>query len=90
MTKFVDDDDGYMRWLRSNQKGWVVNSTRKPNPRYLMLHRATCRTITGRPARGTLWTKDYMKKCSSSREKLETWTRRDVGGNLRPCQLCTG
>ncbi len=89
MTKFVDDDDGYIRWLRSTQDGWVVNSTRKPSPSYLILHRATCWTITGKPSRGSLWTKDYLKKCSSDRQELETWARQ-IGGRLRACKFCAG
>jgi hypothetical protein len=45
-----DDDAGYLAWVESHQHGFVVNTTRKPDPRYLILHRATCGTITGKPA----------------------------------------
>jgi hypothetical protein len=47
-----DEDVGYLAWLKSHPHGFIVNTTRKPDLRYLMLQRATCGTITGKPARG--------------------------------------
>jgi hypothetical protein len=54
MRIFEDDDAGYLAWVGSHPHGFVVNTFRKPDPRYLMLHRATCHTITGKPARRTV------------------------------------
>jgi len=65
-----------------------VNCERSLNPNYLMLHRATCKTISGTPARGKEWTKDYIKVCSTDAEPLETWAENKVGGQLKPCRLC--
>jgi hypothetical protein len=56
MRIFEDDDVRYLAWVDGHQRGFVVNTTRKPNPRYLSLHRASCGTIRGKPARGELWT----------------------------------
>jgi hypothetical protein len=62
MRTFEDDDTGYLTWVESHQHGFVVNSYRRPDPRYLILHRATCGTITGRPARRERWTTgDFIK-----------------------------
>lgn len=65
-----------------------MNCERSLNPNYLMLHRATCKTISGTPARGKEWTKDYIKVCSTDAEPLETWAENKVGGQLKPCRLC--
>ena len=89
MRIFEDDDTGYLAWVESHQHGFVVNTFRKPDPRYLMLHRATCGTITGRPARGQRWTTgDYLKACSETRPALDQWPHQTAGGELTPCRLC--
>lgn len=87
MRRFVDDDDGYLGWLAAHPGGFVINADRTPRPAYLRLHRASCRTINGRPARGGRWTKDYIKVCGD-REELESWARFEVGGKVQPCPTC--
>jgi hypothetical protein len=42
---FVDDDAGYRDWLAGNPDGFVLNATATPSASYLILHRASCRTI---------------------------------------------
>lgn len=88
IEKFIDDDAGYLSWVSSNPIGFVLNCERNPRPAYLFLHRANCFTITGRPSRGKFWTKDYIKVCSLSKQELETWARREVGGKLHSCRIC--
>jgi hypothetical protein len=68
MRIFEDDDAGYLAWVENHQHGFDVNSYRKPDPRYLILHRATCGTITGKPARDDRWmTGEFIKACSETR-----------------------
>ena len=88
MQQFIDDESGYLTWIARHHNGFVVNAAREPGPTYLILHRATCGTISGTPARGNLWTKDLSKTCSVDRAELEGWARRHVGGDLHPCGLC--
>lgn len=88
VTTFIDDDAGYLNWVKSNPQGFVLNCERNPRPTYLYLHRATCFAITGRPTSGKLLTKDYIKICSSNREQLEQWAKREVEGLLHPCRIC--
>lgn len=87
MQIFVDDDNGYLRWLRENASGFVVNADRPPNPSYLRLHHARCRTISGEPANGRAWTATSTKTCGT-RQELEAWATTVVGGNLSPCPAC--
>jgi hypothetical protein len=89
MHIYEDDDPGYLAWVEGHPHGVVVNTYRKPDPRYLILHRATCGTITGKPARGDRWTTGaFIKVCSESRPDLEHWARQNTGGSLHPCGLC--
>lgn len=88
MKKFRDDDLGYLDWLHKNPVGFVVNCYKNPSSEYLMLHRATCWTIST-PARTNWTTTGYIKVCSLNRNELEKWARRQVGGNLKACSFCT-
>jgi hypothetical protein len=82
---FKDDDAGYREWLAGHQEphAFVLNAERNPKPTYLILHRATCHTISGEPARGTQWTHDFMKVCGT-RAELEAFAR-SVGGTPQVC-----
>jgi hypothetical protein len=86
MQHFVDDDHGYLDWLDHHPDGFVINTLRTPSAAYLMLHRASCGTITGKPARGTTFTGEYAKVCGE-RNELEEFTRH-LGGHAQPCGLC--
>jgi len=85
---FMDDDNGYLRWIATNPGGSVLNCDRKPHARYLKLHRAICRTVTGTPANGERWTALYAKLCSPSVQALQTLANEWVGGQLSSCGLC--
>src|SRR5581483_4125612 len=50
---FHDDDDGYLAWLASNARGWLVDANAALGRDDLVLHRASCWTVTGSPAKGT-------------------------------------
>lgn len=86
MQRFVDDDRGYLDWLDHHPDGFVINTGRSPSAAYLMLHRAGCGTITGKPARGSTFTGDYAKVCGE-RNELEEFARH-LGGHAQPCGLC--
>lgn len=85
---FKDDDSGYREWLADHQgpDSFVLNAERNPKPAYLILHRATCHTISGEPARGDQWTHDFIKVCGS-RAELESFAR-SIGGRPQPCGHC--
>ena len=89
MRIFEDNDAGYLAWIDGHQHGFVVNTFRKPDPQYLVLHRARSGTILGKPARGERWTTgEFIKACAETRAALDQWTRQNVGGELHPCGLC--
>jgi hypothetical protein len=84
---FVDDDLNFTRWRDTHPGGFIVNHERQPSARYLKLHRATCSTLQGEPARGEKWTKAYAKTCSDELAALQQWAV-TVGGELDRCRLC--
>ena len=88
LEHYIDDDAGYRRWLSSHPTGFVLNTGRNPTAAYLMLHRATCPTISGEPARGTTFTGEYSKVCGG-KEDLEAFAG-DLGGSPNPCRACIG
>lgn len=87
MHRFVDDDGGYLEWLEAHPDGFVINTARSPRPAHVMLHRASCRTISGDPARGVRRTHDYIEVCGD-RNELEQVARRQIGGAAKPCRRC--
>jgi hypothetical protein len=86
MQQFVDDDHGYLDWLDHHPDGFVINTGRTPSAAYLMLHRASCGTISGKPASGTTFMGEYAKVCGE-RNELEEFARH-LGGHAQPCRLC--
>jgi hypothetical protein len=86
MQRFVDDDRGYLDRLDRHPDGFVINTGRTPSAAYLMLHRASCGTNTGTPARGNAFTGEYTKVCGQ-RDELEEFSRH-LGGHAQPCGLC--
>jgi len=86
-TPFIDDDDAYLGWIAGQRGGFVVNSYRRPTPRYLVLHRASCFTIST-PSRTNWTTHAYIKLCAQRRDVLESWIEEYVGRRPRTCQLC--
>ena len=85
---FRDDDGGYLAWLAAHPAGFVLNVARSPRPNYLILHRATCRTISGRPTRGGPWTGPYIKVCSDDELQIAAWTGKTVGAAPTRCGVC--
>ena len=88
VQRFTDDDRGYLDWIDHHPDGFVINTGRTPSAAYLMLHRASCGTITGQPARGATFTGQYVKVCGE-RDELEKFSGH-LGGHAQPCGLCLG
>ena len=89
MQLFVDNDQGYLEWIWLNRDNeWVVNTHRKPNPTNMRLHRASCGMISGSPANGANWTKNYIKVCGSEQE-VRRWAEHDERGTVWRCSRCT-
>ncbi|MFN8663835.1 MAG: hypothetical protein U0075_18215 [Thermomicrobiales bacterium] len=89
MPVFDNADADYVRWLETHPGGYVLNTYRKPHPDYLILHRATCKSISRTASAPIAWTSgDYIKICADSLGDLEAWSRVAVDGKPQPCGQC--
>ena len=76
MQHFENDDAGYLRWLTENPGGFVVNVERSLRPEYLILHRATCSTISKCRDEGAYAGRGYQKFVANDLDKLRGLARR--------------
>ena len=88
MVTFVDDDQKYLAWVADHPGRYVVNCRRTPAPDYLMLHRASCKSVS-KSTRSNWTTGQYIKVCSEDIDDLRRWAADQVGGSLQPCQTCS-
>jgi hypothetical protein len=68
-----DHDAEYLAWLRAHPDGFVVNTHLPPSPSYLVLHRASGRTINRDLPGGRSWTRHYGRACAESSTELHAW-----------------
>ena len=88
MTRwFLNDDAGYLGWLAAHGDGFVLNTYAHVAAGYLVLHRASCRTIN-RVAAGKVWTVQYGKACADSVDDLIAWAAERTSGTHRGCGTC--
>jgi hypothetical protein len=83
-----DDDTSYHAWLAAHPVGYVINANRPPTASYLMLHRASCRTIMGIPASGRSWTRDYVKIGTDSKAEAVEWCESYLSTSPACCSSC--
>lgn len=93
-TEFAGDDAAYLDWLASHPGGFVLNVRSRPDPFYMVLHRATCRTISAIANEadfGGYTERAYRKICGDSIDELRGWARshgRPDGSFSKRCGLC--
>lgn len=91
LTCFDNDDAAYLEWLAGNPDGYVVNVREKLSPDYVMLHRATCPTISGPQEPGAYTERSYRKLCGRTLADVAeapTWCRRARGSFTKRCSIC--
>ena len=78
MIEFVGDDLSYLAWVVAHPGGYVLNVRRSPDPRYVILHRASCESISNEThAPGAYTGRGYRKVCMSSEAKLQVAAKRE-------------
>ena len=90
---FDNGDAPYLKWLKENPEGYVLNTRRSRDSQFAMIHRATCPHIT-RPdiiaADGFTGHND-IKVCASTVDELVTFVRGYKAiavGIVDPCGTC--
>jgi hypothetical protein len=93
VREFINDEEGYRRWLSEHSSGFVVNMYANMNPNsYSMLHRAACRTIrdySGKAEAGGFTETGYAKVCAESIAELQDWMRSHGRPDGNPKSICS-
>jgi hypothetical protein len=90
VIRFSDDDEGYLAWVSAHPEGFVLNIRCKADPSYVVLHRASCGSISGKQARGAFTHRNYRKVCADSIVALRVAAQREGRGDgsfSRECGL---
>lgn len=89
--QFVGDDDAYLDWVARNPNGYVLNLRAMPDRGYVVLHRASCRTINSRRDPLAYTGRGYRKACgieAADLEKVAVREGRTDGSYSKKCQIC--
>jgi hypothetical protein len=81
---FSHDEIGFVTWRDSHPSGYIVNCHRQPQPDYVKLHRPTCWSLN----KPWTYTRDYIKLCAESKQRLIECVMKLVGGGPDPCPFC--
>ena len=92
MIRFKNDENGYMAWLAEHPEGYVLNVRKEPDPKYVVLHSASCGSISStKRADGAYTERSYNKWCADSIEILRKAAKREGrsdGTFSKRCGLC--
>jgi hypothetical protein len=87
------DDAAYFRWLKETPNGFVLNLRRGSSSDYIVLHRASCRTISNRSQEAGAYTeREYRKICAETVDTLRIAARcegRADGSFSNECSACS-
>jgi hypothetical protein len=91
-TVFDNHDAPYLQWLHDHPAGFVVNTTRRYNPSYMVLHKTSCYSIsrtTDQMDENPFTGRGYVKICSIDQDGLLVWIRQQGGtGFTKRCSIC--
>lgn len=92
MLEFCDDDWGYLSWVADHPEGFVLNVREKSDRDYVVLHRASCGSISSTsPEPGAYTERAYRKICATSVDDLRIAARREgrIDGSFsKACSWC--
>lgn len=94
VQEFANDDASYLRWLARHPSGFVINTPRSKPSNYMVIHRASCPTIsnyTKMAQPGGFTERDYIKICSANIPALRAWVKehgRSDGSFSGTCGRC--
>lgn len=91
---FNGSDQRYRKWLKAHIAGFVINTRRRTDPDYMVLHRAACSSIsryTSVARSGAFTERAYIKVCGEKVEELRSWAKsngRPDGSFSIECSRC--
>jgi hypothetical protein len=92
MLEFRDDDIGYLAWTAAHPDGFVLNVRGAPDTNYIVLHRASCKSISNSNQEpGAFTGRAYRKIVSTSLADLHRGAQREGrsdGSFSKHCGRC--
>jgi len=92
VVQFCKDDLSYLAWIAAHLDGFVLNVKRKADPDYVILHRASCGSISNdKQAPGAFTGRSYRKICADNVADLRRAAEREGrsdGSFSKRCGLC--
>jgi len=71
VIQFKNDDAAYLAWVDTNPDGYVLNVSKKTDCPNLILHRASCASISQKTKTPGMYTaRDFRKWCAMTIEEL--------------------
>jgi hypothetical protein len=78
MIRFSDDDLTYLAWTAAHPDGYVLNVRSKADPDYVVLHRASCNSISNSKQSPDAFTgKSFRKICAELEAELQLASKRE-------------
>ncbi|GGK80799.1 HNH endonuclease [Rufibacter glacialis] len=93
MRVFDKDDRDYLSWMNANPAAFVVNTERRGNSRYYVIHRSGCPhiAITSGQTYGAFTERNYIKLCSHDPGEIEGWLQQERPNFIsitKECKTC--
>lgn len=92
VSVFATTDAPYLEWMQQHPKGYVLNTARRPNSGFLVLHASGCHHISShlKQAENAFTAHDYIKVCSEGAMSVYHWALENRASvtSFRVCQTC--
>ncbi len=90
---FDGNDNEYLEWMKKNPSYYIVNTHRRKNSDYFVLHKSRCHHIstTASLEKGAYTERNYIKIGTDDLKELETWFRENNNkfeGEFSECKTC--
>lgn len=84
---FENNEAGYLSWIAEHPESFVLNTGKNISPSYLVIHQASCRTITNN---SNFTTGSYVKICGNSIDSIAEFLikKRISNSGFRYCGIC--
>ncbi|MFA5963767.1 MAG: hypothetical protein WC804_07085 [Sphingomonas sp.] len=80
-AQLFNDDTEFLEWTKGHPEAFVLNFRANRSADYIVLHRASCRTIAvSNAASGPLTTGAYRKVGGRDPTIFDTWIQRNIAG----------
>jgi hypothetical protein len=91
VEEFINQEEEYLDWLNMHPTGFVLNTFKYPKPSYLVLHRASCRSVGVKPKAyvdGGFTARQFKKVVALEEYELLQWIKTYSSNFSHVCSKC--